>query len=51
MKSPFTRYCGEDAMKSMHHDNYQDRYPRATATGMDVARHETPMEFALPNQV
>ena len=42
-------YCGEDAMKSMHHDNYQDRYPRATATigiSLGQGRH-----FAFQNPV
>ncbi|CAE6934611.1 unnamed protein product, partial [Symbiodinium sp. CCMP2456] len=37
-------YRGEDDMKSMHHDNYQDRTPRATVTmgiSLGQARHFT----------
>lgn len=42
-------YSGEDDMKSMHHDNYQDRHPRATATigiSLGQGRH-----FAFQNPV
>eukprot|EP00438_Fugacium_kawagutii_P018002 Skav223288 [mRNA] locus=scaffold2998:99781:108989:+ [translate_table: standard] len=42
-------YSGESDMKSMHHDNYQDRHPRATATmgiSLGQGRH-----FAFQNPV